>query len=85
MQGDFERASFYTLSSGRDARMHNVYEEPSHQGAADNGVAIGIVFLMTVKPGLVGSLTTIIVALALGLITSIVPGGMPTMRKSPSL
>ncbi len=85
MEGDFERASFYTLSSGRDARMHNVYEEPSHRGAADDGVAIGIVFLMTVKPGLVGSLATIIVALALGLITNVVPGRIPAMRKSPSL
>ncbi len=48
-------------------------------------ILIGIVFLMTVKPGLVGSLATIVVALALGLITSVVPGRRPAMRKAPSL
>ncbi len=47
-------------------------------------ILIGIVFLMTVKPGLVGSLATIVVALALGLITSVVPGRIPAMRKSLS-
>jgi hypothetical protein len=39
---------------------------------------------MTVKPGVVGSLATIVVALALGLITSVVPGRIPAMRKSLS-
>ncbi len=48
------------------------------------GILIGIVFLMTVKPGVVGSLATIVVALALGLITSVVPGRIPAMRKSLS-
>jgi NAD(P)-dependent dehydrogenase (short-subunit alcohol dehydrogenase family) len=37
MEGDFERASFYTLGRGCEAHMHNVYEEPSHRGAADDG------------------------------------------------
>lgn len=36
------------------------------------GILIGIVFLMTVKPSLVGSLATIVAALALGLITSVI-------------
>jgi hypothetical protein len=49
------------------------------------GILIGIVFLMTVKPGLVGSLATIVVALGLGLIMSIIPGKIPTIRKSFSL
>lgn len=49
------------------------------------GILIGIVFLMTVKPGLVGSLATIVVAVALGLIMSILPRKIPTMRKSFSL
>ncbi|HEY8492130.1 MAG TPA: DUF2269 family protein [Dehalococcoidia bacterium] len=34
-------------------------------------VAVGIVFLMTVKPGIAGSLVTLVVALALGLASSI--------------
>ncbi len=38
MEGDFERASFYTLSRGCKARMQNLGEEPSHRGAADDGV-----------------------------------------------
>ena len=37
MEGDFERASFYTLGRRCEAHMHNVYEEPSHRGAADDG------------------------------------------------
>lgn len=44
------------------------------------GILIGIVFLMTVKPGLVGSLATIVVALALGLIVGIISGKIPAMR-----
>lgn len=41
------------------------------------GILIGIVFLMTVKPGLFGSLATITVALALGIISSILSSRMP--------
>ena len=37
------------------------------------------------KPGVFGSLATIVVALALGLITSVVPGRIPAMHKSLSL
>jgi hypothetical protein len=46
------------------------------------GVLVGIVFLMTVKPGLIGSIATIVVTLVLGIIASVL--SKPALSKSPS-
>jgi hypothetical protein len=48
------------------------------------GVLTGIVFLMTVKPGLIGSIATIVVSLLLGIIASVLFNKTPAKSKSPS-
>ena len=47
-------------------------------------IAVGIVFLMTVKPNLIGSLLTMVVSIGLGLVLSLPIPGRAALQKKPA-